>query len=402
MTPQPAIRSLTLLLTARCNLQCAYCYQNARRGGRMPWRTARAALALALSSRLPDLELVFSGGEPLLEAATLRRAVDLVGRDAPPGRRVRFTLFTNGTLVDDEVAGFLERHDFRVQLSFDGIPAAQDFRGIGTWRRLDALLDRLRRRQPRLFHDRLRIAVTVTPATVPHLAASVAYLLGKGALNIVAAPVMNGCAGWRDAEGLAALEGQFARVVGLCQSHHRATGEVPFLGFGYEGAPRLEPAGSRPMCGAAQGRALTVDTDGSVYACGAAAGGVQRTDSAFLAERLDALRIGRLDDPDLARRLEAAPERLARLDILRGKEDKWSAWGRCRDCLHFAACLVCPLAIAHLDGNGDPDRVPDFICAYNRTALAALARLDAAPDPAVTLLHPAPLFRAIRRARDRT
>jgi len=401
VTTGPPIGSLTLLLTARCNLGCSYCYQNDRRGGRMPWRTAREALALALSSRLADLELVFSGGEPLLEAATIRRAVAWVGRVRAPERRVRFSLFTNGLLLDDGMADFLARHDFTVQLSFDGSPAAQDVRGAGTWQRLDALLDRLRRRQARLFRDRLRIAVTVTPATVPLLADSVAYLLGKGVLSIVAAPAISGCAGWRDAEGLAELEAQFARAAGHCLRHHRATGESPFFGFGYDGAPRGDHDRSRAMCDAVTGRALTVDTDGSVYACGAAAGGVQRTDSRFLAARLAALRVGRLEDVDLALRLEAEPERLGRLDVLRGKENKRSSWGRCRDCPHFAVCLVCPLAIAHLDGNEDPDRVPDFICAYNRTALAALARLGAAPDPAVTLLHPAPLYRAIRRARAR-
>ena len=64
------LRSLSLLLTARCNLACAYCYQDARNGQSMPWSVARAALDHLLDSPEPIVEVSFTGGEPLHRSAS--------------------------------------------------------------------------------------------------------------------------------------------------------------------------------------------------------------------------------------------------------------------------------------------------------------------------------------------
>jgi hypothetical protein len=42
---------------------------------------------------------------------------------------------------------------------------------------------------------------------------------------------------------------------------------------------------------------------------------------------------------------------------------------------------VCPASIVQIRGNTDPDRIPDFCCAFYRSALGARARFPARPDP---------------------
>ena len=56
------IRGLSVVLTAACNLRCAYCYQDRRSGWRMSWSTLRQAIDLLLSSRHTEVTLRFYGG----------------------------------------------------------------------------------------------------------------------------------------------------------------------------------------------------------------------------------------------------------------------------------------------------------------------------------------------------
>src|SRR5512144_1709717 len=92
-TPE-GIQALEVVLTADCNLRCAYCYQNAKRPRSMSWDTLRGALDLLLRSHCPEVEVLFVGGEPLLQFPLIRQAVAYVRTTRPRGKTVRYTLIT--------------------------------------------------------------------------------------------------------------------------------------------------------------------------------------------------------------------------------------------------------------------------------------------------------------------
>ena len=79
------VRQVCVVLTAQCNLRCAYCYQNARRPGSMSWPVLCSAVDLLLSSSEHRVELAFLGGEPLLEFDLFRRAADYAKSFPTPG-----------------------------------------------------------------------------------------------------------------------------------------------------------------------------------------------------------------------------------------------------------------------------------------------------------------------------
>lgn len=56
------------------------------------------------------------------------------------------------------------------------------------------------------------------------------------------------------------------------------------------------------------------------------------------------------------------------------RRDRYSSYGRCRDCEFVDECLVCPVASANIPGNTDPRRVPDSGCAFNRIVAACRRR----------------------------
>jgi sulfatase maturation enzyme AslB (radical SAM superfamily) len=361
------IGTLGVVLTAECNLRCAYCYQNAKKPLRMTWGTLRTALDLALASRSGTLDLYFTGGEPLLEFPTMRRAVEYVEANRPPGKQVRYGITTNGTLVTPEIASFLEDRLFDVMLSFDGIAGAQDFRGPGTFAALDRLLDRLRTRHADFYRWNVTICMTVAPSTAAHLPASVDYFLGKDAQKISVSPSFIPDPSW-SVERIAELERAFDLVAESSLRHARTTGKVPVLAFRNRGG-QTGCTEERPMCGIAQGNGFAVDVDGQAYGCVTIAGSYQEFASPFMRERMDPMRMGSIHDPAFPERFASFPEAVRRAGMFHGKENKHSIYRRCAECDLFASCSVCPASIGHLPGNTDPDRMNDFCCAFNLASL---------------------------------
>jgi len=357
---------VTVVLTANCNLRCAYCYQNAKGRRQMDWKTLQAAIELLLRSRRRALDLVFYGGEPLLEFSLVRRAVEYVVRERPAGKSVGYAIITNGTLLNEERAGFLARHGFGIQLSFDGVPAAQSLRGPATFARLDSMLTRLRRDHPRWLAEKLRVAITVLPDTAQHLAESVDYLVGKGVREIDLSPATGVDTSW-EPDRIEQLDAAFGRLFDWCARHYRRTGEVPLKLFrkGRSSRRSTRRTASRPMCGVGLGEQLTVDVDGGVHGCATFAGSYQQFPPGSLLGRVAALALGPIDSAGLAAALARYPGAVRRAELFDDKQGKYSSYGACRDCRHLATCTVCPMAIGYPAGNRDPRRIPDFDCAFN-------------------------------------
>ncbi len=362
------LEAISLILTSRCNMRCGYCYQRPKRRRSSAWSVVRPALDLVLENGRRDFGIAFCGGEPLLEFPLMRRAVEYVEKTRPPRKSVTYHLSTNGTLLTEEIAGFLEEHDFRMQLSFDGVSAAQDLRGRGTFPALDRLLDRLRTRHADFYRENVLIALTLTPHNLPHLAGSVSYLLRKGARSIVIAPSISADAEW-DLNRIGELDAEFARLFKRSLSHYRKTGEIPVGIFRSGGDVSTAKRGTRPLCGIGRLRSITVDVDGEVCGCSMFAGSYTRIDSPVLQRRLAGMSLGRIDDPGLFRRYALFPAAVRRAGIFHRRNRKRSAYGRCEDCRYAARCFVCPASICFVPGNDDPDRVSDFCCAFNRVSL---------------------------------
>lgn len=108
---------LVLWVTARCNLQCTYCYANGGAEGRdMELSTAKRAID-ALRSR--PLKIQFAGGEPLMNFGLVEQICRYVQEE---GIDAVFQLQTNGTLVTEEIAQSLAEHRISVGVSMDGVP----------------------------------------------------------------------------------------------------------------------------------------------------------------------------------------------------------------------------------------------------------------------------------------
>jgi MoaA/NifB/PqqE/SkfB family radical SAM enzyme len=344
--------------------------------------TLRAAVDLLLVSRERERRLWFTGGEPLLEFASLQWAVAYAEAACGARRPVRFGLSTNGLLLDAERADFLAAHRVATQLSFDGLPAAQDQRRPGSFQVLDATLRWLRRRHPRWFARDLDVAITVTGTNLPVLADSVSYFLERGVRTVNVAPRVTADPQWTPGSYVE-LARQLGRVFATSLRVSRRTGLVPVAFLRRSGSKASRRVPGEWLCGVGAGRSLTVDADGSVAGCVMLAGSYQTFPTALLRDRVAALRLGRVDEPGLGRRLASFPAALKAAAIFDGRSRKRSSFGRCRDCRHRGSCSICPVSIGRVPGNADPDRVPDVLCGFNRIALEYRDRFPIRATPSV-------------------
>ena len=120
---------LELALAETCNLACKYCYCGTCRDmsskGLMTETVARQAITwlFAVSGKSESVSMTFFGGEPLLNKPVLRFAIAYSQKLAKlHGKKVYYSMTTNGTLLDDEVIGYIKRYNFGLMVSLDGPP----------------------------------------------------------------------------------------------------------------------------------------------------------------------------------------------------------------------------------------------------------------------------------------
>ncbi|MDR3314527.1 MAG: thioether cross-link-forming SCIFF peptide maturase [Oscillospiraceae bacterium] len=126
-TRPDSVKALCLHVAHTCNLACEYCFAKAGNyngaAALMPFSVGKRALDFLIeqSGAHKNLEVDFFGGEPLMNWPVVKQLVAYArSLEAAHNKRFRFTLTTNGVLLDDEVTAFCNREMENVVLSLDG------------------------------------------------------------------------------------------------------------------------------------------------------------------------------------------------------------------------------------------------------------------------------------------
>jgi uncharacterized protein len=259
---------LSLFVEHQCNLRCSYCYTGEKFNRRMSRETMERAVALALATPGPELDVSFFGGEPLIHLDFLRECVEHVECEVAklpaPAPRLRFILNTNATLIDDPAIGLLRSRRFTVFVSLDGPRDVHDLHrvhagGRGSFDKTLAGISRLREAKVPF-----QIMVVFGADTGARLGDAIAQALPLGAEKIILSANYRDT--WSDAayaslrRGLAAAaqvwarEVRHGRVVPLEPLHTKILSHIK------SGIPRAS------RCSLA-GREITVAPSGRIYPC---------------------------------------------------------------------------------------------------------------------------------------
>jgi uncharacterized protein len=134
LVPTTTPQSISLNVSATCNLGCGYCYADrgsfaGKQPSTMGWETARAAVdrLFKLADHNLPITVGFIGGEPFLNRKLIQRVVEYcwnIGRRR--GQAVAFAVTTNGTQICSEDISMLRAYPFAVTISIDGGPEIQN------------------------------------------------------------------------------------------------------------------------------------------------------------------------------------------------------------------------------------------------------------------------------------
>lgn len=249
-------KSVILIITHGCNLNCAYCYEHNKGERTMSLVSAKRIIrAEMLANDGRDREFEFIGGEPFLEFGMIKSLYDYLDSNTwPKGWKVLLT--TNGTLVRGGVADWLERHQDKISfaLSADGTKDTHDANRSNSYDRIDFG-----------FFARTSsiIKMTVSADSLPTLAEGVIHLHALG-FKTIRANLAFGI-DWSDESNLA----QFASELQKLSSYYLAHPEIQPSGL-----LDLPLADANPnrlssvprLCGAGIDL-VAYDTDGVRYPC---------------------------------------------------------------------------------------------------------------------------------------
>ena len=195
----------------------------------------------------------FYGGEPLLAFDEIRRAVLLMeALSKKRARQVRYALSTNGSLLNDDILDFLERHSFSVLLSFDGY--AQDIsRKKGSFDFLVSVIPKILTR-PRIS---LETNSVFTSETIGYLSTSIQLITELGVPKIDV--TFSRKTPWTESS-LLRLKKEMALVRSYFRSRHQKKEDVPWADLLEELAKGVYrcPAGLKKMA---------LATDGTLWGC---------------------------------------------------------------------------------------------------------------------------------------
>ena len=149
------IKALCLHVAHTCNLNCSYCFasQGKYHGERalMSYEVGKRALDFLVenSGTRHNLEVDFFGGEPLMNFDVVKQLVAYARSiEKEKNKNFRFTLTTNGVLIDDDVIDFANKEMSNVVLSLDGRKEIHDrfrvdYAGNGSWEKIVPKFQRL-------------------------------------------------------------------------------------------------------------------------------------------------------------------------------------------------------------------------------------------------------------------
>ena len=134
MQKDAPVKALCLHVSHDCNLRCKYCFASTGdfgTGHRMTMNveTAKKAIdfVIARSGKRHNIEVDFFGGEPLMAMDTVKATVDYArSLEKQYDKNFRFTITTNGILLDDENIDYINETMSNAVLSLDGRPEVND------------------------------------------------------------------------------------------------------------------------------------------------------------------------------------------------------------------------------------------------------------------------------------
>lgn len=266
------MRRITLVMTHQCNFRCSYCPQE-HEDVVMTKETAFHAVDLLAemiradhNKELPNTQISFYGGEPLLAEPLIREVVDYAESKLKGTlvKRMLFEITTNGLLLKEDFLPYAKKHNILLALSHDGV--GQDFSrkdrgGNTTKERADAQLRKMLKYQPNTI-----IMMTLHPEMVSTVCESMKFFHDFGVkhvnLTLANGPKVN----WTE-EKMKVLFEQMQEFAPLYEEWNRGENEFRFTPFDNKIRNYIQSRSSDDRMCHFSDEKLMIDCDGRFFPC---------------------------------------------------------------------------------------------------------------------------------------
>lgn len=270
------VKALCLHVAHDCNIRCAYCFasQGDFKGDRslMSFEVGKKALDMlvANSGNRRNLEVDFFGGEPLMNFEVVKQLVEY-GRsiEGAHNKNFRFTLTTNGVLLNDEIMDYVNEHMSNVVLSIDGRKEVNDkmrytISGGGTY---DIIVEKFKRLVEKRKGKSYYLRGTFTANNLD-FSKDVIHMADLGFYSTSVEPVV---AKPTDAyaiteEHLDVLKQEYEKLAEEMVKRHNTEGEFSFFHFALDMGQGPCVVKRLSGCGAGS-EYLAVTPEGDIYPC---------------------------------------------------------------------------------------------------------------------------------------
>lgn len=195
---KPIVKALCLHVAHDCNMKCRYCFgsQGSFHGTRelMSLEVGKKSLEFLMkhSGSRRNLEVDFFGGEPLMNFDVVKELV-AYGRkiEKEYNKNIRFTITTNGLLLDDAKIDYINEHMENVILSIDGRPEVNDYMRR-TWNdqgTYDLIIDNFKNFVDKRKDELYYVRGTFTKENLD-FSEDVIFLIEQGFKNVSVEPVV--------------------------------------------------------------------------------------------------------------------------------------------------------------------------------------------------------------------
>ncbi|OMC68105.1 heme biosynthesis protein [Paenibacillus odorifer] len=252
--------NVTIFFTRDCNLQCSYCYEGEKFSKEITGEIINEIPGFLLEHmrKINDqkINIVTHGGEPLLVFPKIKSFINKTKKTIP---KAKFSITTNGTIINDEILELLSNEYENVSISIDGTKEAHDQNRV--YKNYSGSFDLVKKNASRLLERRPDAVarMTVTSSNVSQLNQGVIELIRLGFQNIMPVPDENDRE-W-DEQSLEVLLEQCKLITSYLHNNQEisTTLDVGFI----NDAPNKT---KNSVCDGGIG-SLTIDTDGKLYPC---------------------------------------------------------------------------------------------------------------------------------------
>jgi len=330
----------TFILTTDCNYHCSYCYQK-KSESYMSTDAAKEAIDFFFPFLDQECMINFYGGEPLLAYEKMRALITHIEAKNKTGEKnIRYSVTTNGSLIDRDILRFFDAKKFSVLLSFDG--TAQNLgREPESFAPLLSTLKQLRE----FSGIDLATNSVFTPETIGSLSETVRFLLDEGVPLIELS--YSSLSPWDEA-AISRLQNELESVRKILRDVYWSTGTVPVSNF-------VKPRHAGLFrCSAGEDR-LALSPEGYLWGCCFFYDLVRnRGDSCETSEYCFGNLHSFMKNPEevYLRRME--DYRNLRMDYF------FTQKRFCQLCENLAGCVVCPVDAAF--ASSIIGMIPDWVC----------------------------------------